>query len=40
MREEYASCSFLAVTVAGIMLLCCGLLAVAFKSDLLAFAVN
>jgi hypothetical protein len=30
MREEFASYSFLAVTVAGITLLCSGLLAFAF----------
>jgi hypothetical protein len=29
-REEFASCSFLAVTVAGLLVLCSGLLAIAF----------
>jgi hypothetical protein len=31
MREEFASNSFLAVTVAGLVLLCSGLLSVAFN---------
>jgi hypothetical protein len=30
MREEFASYSFLAITIAGIILLCSGLLALAF----------
>jgi hypothetical protein len=30
MREEFASYGFLAVTVAGLVLLCSGLLAIAF----------
>jgi hypothetical protein len=30
MREEFASYSFLAITIAGIVLLCSGLLALAF----------
>jgi hypothetical protein len=30
MRDEFASYSFLAVTVAGLILLCSGLLAIAF----------
>lgn len=40
MREELASYSFLAMTVAGFMLLCSGLLAIAFESGLLAIAFN
>ncbi|MEA2955403.1 MAG: hypothetical protein QOJ58_900 [Alphaproteobacteria bacterium] len=31
MREEFASNSFLAVTVAGLVLLCSGLLSIAFS---------
>jgi hypothetical protein len=31
MREEFASYSFLAVTVAGLVLLCSGLLTIAFS---------
>ncbi len=31
MREEFASYSFLAVTVAGLVLLCSGLLIIAFS---------